>query len=1304
MNSYSNYQIPPPEEWTIFEDLCLSIWKRIWHDDHAQKNGRKGQKQNGVDFFGRPNKDKYYVGVQCKCKENMLGSKLTVSEIEQEINKAKQFKPKLKEYIIATTSARDANIQEYCRKKTLENVKNKQFSVAVYSWQDIKDLMTQEEIKKFYRYFINPEESIKTPEDLIIEGEKAGNIIEETIQNRGNIVFDSSKVFSEISELEYNEELTYTKSLLESFEVDKALDNLEAIKSRIWDKSSDYIKFRILTNIGSALLYMNKLQEAANNFIEAYQYNKNNEKALSNLSIAYLILKKYTKSKCFSLQVLNNNPTNHSAYSILIQSQLNLNEVNLDEVEKNIPSEVRNSSEIYTMLSFQAYKRKAYKSAVKYGKIALSLDKKENPEIKFNLAIIILESLFCKQNIIFGKQINLKTKELLTKVVNLLSEAWDKVKDKDLAKYKIYWLVNRAKANRILGNLRDAEKDIDLVLHYDPNNPDYLFEKSIISFESNKLEYFEKNRKQVEKIIDFIPQAVLLLAEAISSHDIDDSINVLLKYLDRKSLGNRITKEVLRLLINLMLKNEDYKQAKIYVDRVLLIGKLDVIDKTLISKFYRLSGNDSESNKYIQDGINLLKSNSLSFREELEISNELFYRGQYLEAAEIYKNIVDVSLNDELTHKLIYCYYQVGDYGNALEICKLLTENYGSLKFVSEIQAEIYEAIDEFDKAIETYNDYLNKFPNDINIKIKKARVDYLIKDIQSVKNFLTSIEINNNLNLMQNVFISSLCIHSGMYEKALNLLYETRRRFYSVPNAHLEYIGLFLIKGKYLNSIINKIENKYANENSAVLVETIEDHNKKKWYVIENRKEVDKTLGEISLEDAFTKKMIGKKVGDTFILEKNQVLYTKYKIIEIKNKYLYAYHESVTEFESMFPEAEGFFRIKMGSPSSKKAIEYGLKKIFEINEIYKNKVENVEKLYKRNQINIGGFARIIGRNIYDIWEGLINNKELGIKCCYGTLDERNNAGNLLNKDFYIVIDITSLFTVALLGLKEIISDKYKGRLIISQSTYDLIEQIIAEKENLLPKGYFILNKINDKYVRYEITGDAIKKQVSFLTEILVWISKEIQVMPCTEALDINFNKKQKLDNLIGKPLIDSILIAKNDKNILFSDDLVLRLLAKNDFNVNGIWIQIILIDLLNSAKIKKEIYNDKIINLIKHNYIYVFFDAEILVESLKKANFEYDSEPYVNVLRMLNSSKEESIVNITIDYLDFINSEKSISDVKKNSLTLHFLNHISNGGINKKIINRIKFTIKKKYKILPLDSGQLLYIIEAWDKSRMII
>jgi hypothetical protein len=87
----------PPNEPAAFESLCLDLWKNIWGDPGAQKNGRIGQPQAGVDVYGK--KAGKWVGVQCKQKNGLLRTKLRAKELKTEVEAAKQFRPPLSCFI-----------------------------------------------------------------------------------------------------------------------------------------------------------------------------------------------------------------------------------------------------------------------------------------------------------------------------------------------------------------------------------------------------------------------------------------------------------------------------------------------------------------------------------------------------------------------------------------------------------------------------------------------------------------------------------------------------------------------------------------------------------------------------------------------------------------------------------------------------------------------------------------------------------------------------------------------------------------------------------------------------------------------------------------------------------------------------------------------------------------------------------------------------------------------------------------------------------------------------------------------------
>ena len=114
MPSPTTTHLPTPKSGDEFEDICADLLKRSWRDLYITKNGRSGQRQHGVDIYGKPvhlrGHGSGIAAAQCKRVE-----KLTKGDIRNEIEQATEFAPKLEEYLILTTLKRDASLQEYVR-------------------------------------------------------------------------------------------------------------------------------------------------------------------------------------------------------------------------------------------------------------------------------------------------------------------------------------------------------------------------------------------------------------------------------------------------------------------------------------------------------------------------------------------------------------------------------------------------------------------------------------------------------------------------------------------------------------------------------------------------------------------------------------------------------------------------------------------------------------------------------------------------------------------------------------------------------------------------------------------------------------------------------------------------------------------------------------------------------------------------------------------------------------------------------------------------------------------------------------
>ena len=146
-------QIPPPKSWEVFEDLCHQLFKAVWRDPLAQKVGRRGQAQRGVDIFGSPSGN-YGIchGVQCKAKESQYDSNPRFEEIQEELTNAEGFEPILHHWIFATTAPVDVALQQKARELSAARVNEGRFTVSVLGWDEIVFLLCKhkEVLSAFY--------------------------------------------------------------------------------------------------------------------------------------------------------------------------------------------------------------------------------------------------------------------------------------------------------------------------------------------------------------------------------------------------------------------------------------------------------------------------------------------------------------------------------------------------------------------------------------------------------------------------------------------------------------------------------------------------------------------------------------------------------------------------------------------------------------------------------------------------------------------------------------------------------------------------------------------------------------------------------------------------------------------------------------------------------------------------------------------------------------------------------------------------------------------------------------------------
>jgi predicted Zn-dependent protease/transcription elongation GreA/GreB family factor len=1296
-------QPPPPENWQEFETLCCDLWRRIWNDPNTQKNGRQGQPQHGIDIYGRPNNAKLWAGVQCKGKDNYTDKSLTEAELRKEVENALKFEPRLSEFTIATTGPRDGKIQEVARKITEDHLTKELFSVYVWFWVDIRDRLGDfpDILDKLYPSLSINTEAIKT-EISIIKG-PMDHLIEDQTGIRDSIAslrddirsthqYNISDITSSVTS-EYHAELDYARELITENNPKKALDFLNNLKERIWSQAPSMVKFRILTNIGAAKLMMNITDEAAKLFLEALQYNPDDEKALCNAALAYLLIKQLGSAIAYSNIVLEKNPANSQAHSVIIQASEGND---LKSIIDKIPDSYRNSPEIACAIGHIAEKKKSFLEAKGWLETALEGNGKDMPEIKAALGGILLEMNLGEQPFIYDHTgIDEDKKEDVNKAIGLLTEAWESIQNKDLKDYRTGWIINRAIGRKILGQLKEAIDDIDVALKVEPSNP------TLIKYKALFLNGLNDNETAIKLLKDILwneetPEAAILLADILRIEGRYEEGTAILNELIKRNPSPKLEDDINHLLIQIYLESnepKDIKQAKTISESMRNVNPTSILNLVDAAKILRRIGEKSESISLLLEASKYVSENTV-FRELFSLSNEFYALEQFEDASKLYERISNKQIDSPLTRKLLKSYYFAGDRGKALAICDGLRAKYGPLRYVTEMESAIYEEIDDFPRAKRITEDFLKLFPDDFQMKLQLAYLNLKTANYADVDEFLIQPFNVSEMSLQSAHSLAYLNSKRSLHEKALNIMYEARRRFFNESDAHLKYIGFVLSRGKDIEQLMNFTS---VIPDSAICIET--DPPQQEWYILDNRADADMHRREINLEHSIAKKLVGKQTGEEVILRETPISKDVGKIKEIKSKYLYAFHESLAIFEKLFPEAPGLWGVKVEPAKEEGQLPEYLKLFFEQISKQQDWIQQLEQMYIQQKITIGVIAKLLAINVIDVIGGLINNPEVGIRCCQGNTIEREAADKLLNSKPRLIIDIISLLTFYEICGDTIFSQKL-GTFGIAQSTINLIEGKLDELNGLGSEGFMTISKKGEQFFKHEVSRNDVRTNIEFLSRLLDWIGKKCMILPVRAALSISKKRRDQLNDIFGASFVDTLLIASEPGNLLYSDDFQLRMVAKNDFKVDGTWTQPLFMYHLKHGILGREEYNKYIVKLISANYYYISIDQHILVESAKQSNW-LPTKQFSKVIKILNGnmSDESTALMVSINFLYEL-WKQPILPLYRDYLIISLVNELTIGRNKRKILIQLKYNLKEMFNLFPLIERSINQVIDIWEKA----
>ena len=1158
-------------------------------------------------------------------------------------------------------------------------------------------LEVQERLIEYTQAIKNDTDEIKvtTQANLDLSREISAQIAVLATHVQGHSSNHANVSIPEAVAAEREPEIDNARDLLKQRRPAAALELLEKLKQRIWTDASSSTRFRILTNMGAAKLALNREHEAAMLLLEAFQYNPEEEKAISNRALAHFLLGEVVEAARYAKKTLEQNPANIDAYVVLVSISADVE--TLQDIIANVPEYLRETPQIAQAISEIARQRKDFEQAIKWGETSVSQAQDGVANYQAALARILVEQISNDRSAMLTQQLDDSHKEGMKRAVELFTEAWNSIENTEMRTVETDWIIWKSTALDLLGEYSAAIEALNTAIQIEPDYPVLYMKRALLALKQGdyhgSIGYLETIQSAPET-----PEAPILLANILLVVErLEEAITKLNEFLitDPKT---PLREEANRLLIEVYVASEDFDKAREISGAMRESLPTSVPFLVDAARIAIATGTQYEGLSLLEEAYGYAQ-NSEEIQDIKELAHELYIFKEFDKAAKLYEKIADTRLNSQWTRCLLDSYYYSGERKKTLEICRSLREKYGPLDQITKMEFLIYYEIRDMNQARAAGEEYLNAFPDNTEMQIRLAVVYSCSNNISELDYVLEKSFDLESLTLRSYFDLAYLYQIRSKPQRALDIMYEARRRNYADKEAHLKYFGAFLQVDKQLGELLDPTE---VQPGTAVCLENLGTKN---WYIVEIRGDADPARKELNVDHPLAQRLLGKTVNDEVYLQQNFVSQQIGKIIKIKSKYVYAYQESGNIIPELFPDVTGFGAIKLDESPETDDSER-MRPILDFLDRQDETSHQMEEFHREHTSPIGTFMSCTGHDFLDMWTFLMNKPDLGIRCSVGNLDESIHAQNLLKGHVSkLIVDPISLLTIHGLGAADTVVRAF-GKLGIAQSTIDELQYIINEREGMWSeREHMNVGKEGDRYVKSVITPEAVRRGIEDLKGIVNWIWGNCDILPCSAALEINHHSRQKLNDLFQAVFIDTLLIASEPGYLLLSDDERLRSYAKTNFSVDagtnlhvdGVWTQAVLEHCVNEHLLDKAEYDKMIIKLVCSHYYHTVFDADVLMEAAEQSNWN-PSEPYTTLVKTLGDPDAIpwSALDVAADFLYRLWT-KPILPCVPDHLTLALLDGLTSGRRTQTVLKPFIKRLHARLSLYPSVEQDMLSLIEAY-------
>ncbi|TAM55201.1 MAG: hypothetical protein EPN57_04160 [Paraburkholderia sp.] len=1129
--------VQPPRTAEDFEDFCHTVYSEVFDDPTATKNGRSGQKQNGVDIFAMRKEKRY--GVQCKRKT--YGS-LTTKIVDEEVALADGGKVKIEELIIATTAPNDVALVEYAAILSDARHAEGKFRVSVAFWDTLENY-----IRRFPRLqtMLAPHmpggafwEQRQAFADQQVTFEKFAGEVRTMFQSAESLARGIPEARAGSIDKVMDAQLDGVKAQLLAGKFDDALTNLSVLGK---DLSVLDIHQRARWHTQRAHCYWQKddFASAAEEFAAAYRLTPDDEKIAGNAIRGKLLLEDFPAALTLGDELRQRFPASEGVFTAWAQAS---DRSGATPDWKAVPPEMRESADVLHVFAWLAVLAGNFPYA---GRMAAAAQKKGDRSFEVNALRLLAtvneateDGVLASNGIIapaikasLAEQIpsfepvdkvlwSRQSVHSLSQAVGCLGYAYMMVDRADLAREVLLEAVKRFPGDGQLGR-------VCLESCFRAGSGDDAFD-------------FGK-----ENIANLDSEGRLIVAEMAARRGDAPVFEAVVRVLNEEEEGKRYAEDVQA--FGWLLLARQGKTAE-------LAGALTEATaqelKSTSAKVTALTIAKREQMPWADAAIDALSKDitAATPTRDVVMAAQLFlFANRFDDVVSCLEKRLPTGYFSEPHRLLFSALVQRGSRKRALQMLNSFPETALEDSSVREDAVELARDAGDWEQLSKLAELHLAAHPQRVDAWGFRASVFIAQKRVGALREFLSQdIPLMLEGPLRYRTQLARLEIEFGVEERGFKRLYLAFREALNSAEAASAYLGHILMLPP------ESMPTEPTLVSSGCAVTLTDEFGEAKTVVVDPN-----GLGKVSDAGNFFpptspvfESLSGKRVGDAVVVSDGTGVPQKYLISGI-----------TSSFRWLAQLAQELMRKSVGKSGSLTSVdlhktpdgEYDLSRILEMLKQRSDRVREVFDAYRRGQVTVGIVAKLLGTSAAVVSGDWPQNVEANLYVCNGTPGESLEAeAHLKDRGHALVVDLATVNELVATGLEKVLA--YSPAVYLAASASGVLDNLISEEEGNKSRasmaeqdGRIVLTELDDAYH---------ERRRAYLHRLRECVDKYCQVVPVYGVEDPPPDLL-KFRELIDEESYDVLLLALEKNAVFLTLDGRLRELANVVGGIKGVWPQV---------------------------------------------------------------------------------------------------------------------------------------------------